>query len=131
MDLMWFPMVVHSEPLMTPMFLTDSIVKNKSLSASAEERDQQGASRAPARAACSDVRAATAWVRALEKRGSGGEGAVAGGCGARVEEEREEKWQETRATDYRPSFCGSCWRERNRAEHKCLRTSELRIASTA
>lgn len=42
MDLMWFPMVVHSEPLMTPMFLTDRIVKNKSLSASAEERDQQG-----------------------------------------------------------------------------------------
>lgn len=30
---MWLPMVVHSAPLMTPMFLTDSMVKNKSLSA--------------------------------------------------------------------------------------------------
>ena len=31
--LMWLPMVVHSLPLMTPMFLTDKMVKNRSLSA--------------------------------------------------------------------------------------------------
>lgn len=30
---MWLPMVVHSAPLMTPMFLTERMVKNKSLSA--------------------------------------------------------------------------------------------------
>lgn len=29
----WLPMVVHSAPLMTPMFFTDKIVKNRSLSA--------------------------------------------------------------------------------------------------
>lgn len=30
---MWLPMVVHSPPLMTPMFLTDRMVKKRSLSA--------------------------------------------------------------------------------------------------
>jgi hypothetical protein len=30
---MWLPIVVHSEPLMTPIFLTDKIVKKRSLSA--------------------------------------------------------------------------------------------------
>lgn len=33
MDRMWLPMVVHSAPLITPMFLTERIVKNRSLSA--------------------------------------------------------------------------------------------------
>lgn len=30
---MWLPIVVHSVPLMMPMFFTDSMVKNRSLSA--------------------------------------------------------------------------------------------------
>lgn len=30
---MWLPIVTHSEPLMTPIFLTDKMVKNRSLSA--------------------------------------------------------------------------------------------------
>lgn len=30
---MWLPIVVHSEPLITPIFFTDRMVKNKSLSA--------------------------------------------------------------------------------------------------
>lgn len=30
---MWLPMVVHSPPLMTPIFFTERMVKNRSLSA--------------------------------------------------------------------------------------------------
>src|SRR3569833_2558856 len=33
MERIWLPIVVHSLPLMTPMFLTDRMVKNRSLSA--------------------------------------------------------------------------------------------------
>lgn len=33
MDLKWLPIVTHSEPLMTPIFFTERIVKNRSLSA--------------------------------------------------------------------------------------------------
>lgn len=60
-------------------------------------------------------------VRALEKAWldwcRGGQGTR-----TRLEEEREEKWQETKATDYRPSFCCSWCRKGNRTEREGPRT---------
>lgn len=35
--LIWLPIVIHSEPLMTPMFLTDKMVKNRSRSALSDQ----------------------------------------------------------------------------------------------
>lgn len=91
---MWFPMVVHSLPLMTPMCFTDRMVKKRSLSARSfqflfivarvRRRDDSAAKkRAP--------EMIRSWPRSTGKFGFHGRGSLNMGALGRLAESRDSK----------------------------------------